>query len=230
MKTKHMIAIRVLVVVVGFSVVLPVIAEARTLTLACGGQRTITAVVERLNPGDTLLVEGACVENVLIPEQVADVIIDGQGAATINGPDATKATITVRGRNITIQNLQSITGGRDGVLVNRGGTAIITNNIIQNTGNSGVDVSSGGFAAIVLNTIQNNLENGISINNSSSANIGFVAVTDTTGGPNTIQNNGSSGIIVTQSASARIEGNTISGNASGGITITENANARIGFP
>src|SRR5262245_10261081 len=138
MKTKNMIAIRVLVVVMGFPVVLPLIAEARTLKLACGGQRTITAVVEKLNPGDTLLVEGSCVENVLIPEQVADVIIDGQGAATINGPDATKATITVRGRNITIQNLQSITGG-DGVLVNRGGTAIITNNIIQNTGNSGID-------------------------------------------------------------------------------------------
>jgi len=74
MKTKNMIAIRVLVVVMGFPVVLPLIAEARTLKLACGGQRTITAVVEKLNPGDTLLIEGSCVENVLIPEQVADVI------------------------------------------------------------------------------------------------------------------------------------------------------------
>jgi hypothetical protein len=145
MKTKNMIAIRVLVVVVGFPVVLPLIAEARTLKLACGGQRTITAVVEKLNPGDTLLVEGACVENVLIAEQVVDIIIDGQGAATINGPDATKATITVRGRNITIQNFQSITGGRDGILVNRGGTATIINNTVQSTGNSGIDVSSDGL-------------------------------------------------------------------------------------
>src|SRR5262245_38274242 len=150
MKIRNMIAIRVLVVVVGFLVVLPLIVEARTVKLACGGQRTITAAVEKLNPGDTLLFEGACVENVLIPEQVVEVVIDGQGKATINGPDVPKATITVRGRNITIQNFHSITGGRDGVLVNRGGTATIINNTIQSTGNSGIDVSTDGFAAIVF--------------------------------------------------------------------------------
>src|SRR4030095_15467253 len=177
MKIKNMI--RILVLVAGFLVVLPLIVEARTVKLACGGQRTITAGVERLNPGDSLLVEGACVENVLIAEQVVEIIIDGQGTVTINGPDATKATFTVRGRNITIQNFQSITGGRDGILVNRGGTATITNNTIQSTGNAGIDVGSDGFAAIVLNTIQNKLESGISIGNSSSANIGFVSVTDT---------------------------------------------------
>src|SRR5262249_52049860 len=123
METKNKKVIRIVVLVVGFLPVLPLIVEARTVRLTCCGRRTITASVERLNPGDTLLVEGACVENVLIPEQVVDVILNGQGAATINGPDATKATITVRGRNITIQNFQSITGGRDGILVNRGGTA-----------------------------------------------------------------------------------------------------------
>lgn len=228
MKIKNIKVIGVLVLVVGFLAVLPLIVEARTVKLTCGGQRTITAAVERLKPGDTLLVEGACVENVVVPEQVVDIVIDGQGTATINGPDPTKASITVSGRNITVQNFGSITGGREGVLVDQGGTATITNNIIHGTGNTGIRVSNAGFAAIALNTLENNVGNGIAIDNHSSAHIGFLSLSDTTASPNTIQNN-NNGIIILQSSSARIQGNTISGNRSTGITVSENSEARIGF-
>jgi len=221
--------IRVLILIAGFLVLLPLVVEGRTETITCGGPRTITATLARLDPGDTLLVKGACVENVVIPEQVIDLIIDGQGAATINGPDATKAIVTISGRNITIQNFPSITGGRNGVGVTKGGTATIINNTIQSTGNDGINVSRGGFAVIVLNTIQNNLNSGIDIAQSSSADIGFFSVTDTTASPNTIQNNGNNGITVGESSSARIEGNTISGNTSDGIFVTDNSNVRIGF-
>src|SRR5262245_58170412 len=113
MKIKNMKVIRVLVLPTGFLAVMPLIAEARTVKLTCGGQRTITAAVEKLKPGDTLLVEGACVENAVIPEQVVDVVVDGQGVATINGPDPTKASVTVGGRNITVQNFGYINGCRE---------------------------------------------------------------------------------------------------------------------
>jgi parallel beta-helix repeat protein len=227
MKTKNMKVIRILVLVAGFLVVLPLIAEARTVKLACDGQRSITAAVERLKLGDTLLVEGACVENVVIPEQVVNVVVDGQGVATINGPDPTKASVTVSGRNITVQNFGSITGGREGVLVDKG-AATITNNIIHGTGNTGIRVSNAGFAAIALNAIENNMGNGIAIDNHSSAYIGFLSLSDTRASANTIQNN-NNGIIILQSSSARIQGNTISGNRSTGITVSENSEARIGF-
>ncbi len=228
MTIKNMKVIKVLVLAAGFLEVLSSIVEARTVKLTCGSQRSITTAVERLNPRDTLLVDGPCFENVVIPERIVDVIIDGQGAATINGPDATNATITVSGRNIAIQNFHSITGGRDGIVVDKGGTATITNNTIQGTGNAGIVVSNAGFAVIASNALQNNPANGITINYHSSANIGFLSVTDTTASPNTIQNN-NNGIVISQSSSARIQGNTISVNGSTGITVTENSEARIGF-
>ena len=219
MEIKNMRAITVLVLVVGFLPVLPLIVEARTMKLACGGRRTITAAVERLNPGDTLLVEGACVENVLIPEQVVNITLDGQGTATINGPDASSATINVRGNGITIRNFSSITGGQTGITVTRGGTATIDSNGIQNTGTNGIVVNLSSSARIINNTIQGNPAHGILISEGSSARIGFVMADDTEASPNVIQKNGENGIIVTGSSNARIVGNTISSNTDHGVLV-----------
>ena len=63
------------------------ISESASDQLACGSQRTISEVLRQLNPGDTLLVSGACNENVVIPEEVVNVTLDGQGTATINARD-----------------------------------------------------------------------------------------------------------------------------------------------
>src|SRR5918995_3539443 len=76
-------------------------SEAASLT--CGGQR-ISAALRTLQPGDTLFVSGACTENVVIAEQVANVILDGQGTATINAEDPNDPTINVRSNGITIRN------------------------------------------------------------------------------------------------------------------------------
>jgi hypothetical protein len=77
MTINNIKVIRVLVLAAGFLEVLPSIVEARSVKLTCSSQRTIRTAVERLNPGDTLLVDGACFENVVIPERIVDVIIDG---------------------------------------------------------------------------------------------------------------------------------------------------------
>jgi parallel beta-helix repeat protein len=193
---------------------------AETFQFVCGQQRTISGAVQRLEPGDTLSVSGACSENVQIPEQVLNIILDGQGTATINGPDASSATILVRGNGITIRNFASITGGETGITVTRGGAALIGSNVIQSTGGNGISVVQSSSARIINNTIQGNPGTGIVVTESSSARIGFNMTDDTEASPNLIQNNKEDGIVVTRSSSARIVGNTISGNTENGILVT----------
>jgi parallel beta-helix repeat protein len=193
---------------------------AATFHLVCGHQRTITEALRRLRPGDTLFVSGACNENLQIPEQVVNITLDGQGTATINGPDASSSTILVRGDGITIKNFASVTGGETGITVTRGGAALIDSNVIQNTGTNGIVVTQSSSARIINNTIQGNPQSGIVITDSSSARIGFNMPDDTEASPNIIQNNKENGIIVTRSSSARIVGNTLSGNTENGVLVT----------
>jgi parallel beta-helix repeat protein len=192
---------------------------AETFQFFCGQQRTISGALQRLRPGDTLFVSGACNENVQIPEQVLNITLDGQGMATINGPDANSATILVRGDGITIRNFASITGGETGITVTRGAAALIDSNVIQSTGTNGIVVTQTSSARIINNTIQGNPQDGILINESSSARIGFNMPDDTEASPNLIQNNKENGILVARSSSARVVGNTISGNTGHGVLV-----------
>jgi hypothetical protein len=205
------------------------ISESASDQLACGSQRTITEALGQLNPGDTLLVSGACNENVVIPEQVVNVILDGQGTATITAPDPSDPTINVRGNGITIRNFVSIAGGETGILVTRGGAATIDSNIIQKAGNNGIVVNLNSSARIVNNAIQGNPQSGIVITDSSSARIGFLQTGDTAARPNVIQNNGENGVTIARSSHARIVGNTISGNGDNGVIVTRVAHADISF-
>jgi parallel beta-helix repeat protein len=192
---------------------------AETYQFVCGQQRTISGAVQRLEAGDTLFVSGACSENVQIPEQVSNITLDGQGTATINGPDANNATILVRGDGITIRNFASITGGETGITVTRGAAALIDSNVIQNTGTNGIVVTQTSSARIINNTIQGNPQEGILINESSSARIGFNLPDDTQASPNLIENNKENGVLVARSSNARIVGNTISGNTGHGVLV-----------
>jgi parallel beta-helix repeat protein len=192
---------------------------AETYQFVCGQQRTISGAVQRLEPGDTLSVSGACSENVQIPEQVSNITLDGQGTATINGPNASSSTITVRGDGITIRNFASISGGETGITVTRGAAALIDSNVIQNTGTNGIVVTQSSSARIINNTIQGNPQEGILINESSSARIGFNLPDDVQPSPNLIQNNKENGVLVARSSNARIVGNIISGNTGHGVLV-----------
>jgi parallel beta-helix repeat protein len=217
METKQKISLLLFAILGSFLMVGT--SGAATFQLVCGQQRTITEALRRLPPGDTLFVSGACNENVLIPEQVVNITLDGQGTATINGPDASSSTINVRGNGITIRNFASVTGGETGILVTRGGTATIDSNVIQNTGTNGIVVNLSSSARIINNTIQGNPAHGILISEGSSARVGFVMADDTEASPNVIQKNGENGIIVTGTSNARIVGNTISGNTENGVLV-----------
>jgi len=182
--------------------------------------------IDRARPEDTILVSGTCNENVNIPVGKDLITLNGGGKATIHGPDATLNTIMVRGRGITITAF-TITGGRAGVDVGRGGTAVIDGNTIESTGRNGITVGGWGTANIVNNTIQKNASHGILVNGNSWAFIGFRTADATVASPNIIRNNGIHGISVTLSASARIVGNTISDNMRNGVSVDRASQANI---
>lgn len=224
--------------------------EPGTFAIDCNAGQTITEALKDLISRDTLLVSGMCNENVSVGEGKNNITLDGQGTATINGPDPASETITIRGRRITVRGF-TITGGRHGVRVRGGGPATIANNTIQATGGQGIAVTEGGDATIdsntiqnnpndagivlvhhssadiLNNTIQNNGRHGIFLYGNASADIGIRGTQSTTNSPNLIQNNGDSGIAVTRSSQALIVANIIRNNARHGIDVSQVSNADV---
>ncbi|HXV80035.1 MAG TPA: right-handed parallel beta-helix repeat-containing protein [Candidatus Binatia bacterium] len=198
------------------------IADAGTKRVSCSSSKTLNLAIANLKPGDTLLVSGTCNENVVIGSELSRITLDGQGTATINGPNPAANTIVVRGSNITIRGF-TITGGSRGIQVSRGAEATIDENTIQFTGGQGIQVFNGSSARILNNTIQNNPEHGIFVVGTSVADIGVTSNDQTVPDTNTIQNNGGDGIQVSRGSSARIMGNVISNNASDGIFVDSNS-------
>jgi hypothetical protein len=202
--------------------------EPGTFTVDCDAGETIQNALANLIPGDTLKVSGTCNENVTIREELERITLDGQGTATINGPDSTRNTAQVRGRGITIQGF-TITGGNSCINISRGGTATIDSNLIQNAaGLHGISIDSASSATIINNMIKTNAVHGIQLTAGASANIGFRAG-NAVASPNTIQNNLTFGINLSDASSARIDGNLITGNGNAGINVSESSSARIGF-
>ena len=189
-----------------FFCLLPSVGKAQT-PVNCATAGALQAAINAAGAGATLLVSGTCNENVFIGEDKDRITLDGQNSATISGlpaNSATSPTIQVRGKGISIRNFASITGGQDGILVIRRGTAIIINN-----------------------TIHNNARHGININENSSARIGFIFGSDTVASPNTIRDNGGRGILVSRSSNARIAGGSIYGNGDDGIAVDRVSHANI---
>jgi parallel beta-helix repeat protein len=182
--------------------------------------------IDNAGPGDTIRVSGTCHENVTIPEGTDSITLDGGGGTTIDGPDPALNVILVRGRGITITGF-TITGGRVGIDIGRGASAVIDGNTIEGTGRFGITVGAFGTANIANTTIQNNPGHGILLTGNSFAFIGFRTADDTVASPNVIRDNGLNGITVTFSSSARIVGNTISGNLRNGISVDRGSQANI---
>ena len=201
-----------------FLLLLPLVREAQAVNCPTD---SLQAAIDVATGPSTILVSGTCSENVIIREDKDRLILDGQGMATISGPDNTRATIQIRGRGISIRNFVSITGGQNGIQVWRRGAADIQNNVIQSTGadGNGIVVNMHSFARITNNTIQNNGNDGIQVSENSSARVGFLSFNDTVAAPNTIQNNGRRGITVARSSNAIIIGNTITNNADDGVGV-----------
>ena len=231
MKKSTLFAIRTIIVFAAFLWILSSLAEAATIQVDCSSA-SLQAAIEKAKSGDTLLVSGTCNENLVIPEDVQKITLDGQGKATIKGRDPKKDTIFVRGRvDVTVRGF-TITGGRDGIMLVSGATALVDGNTIENTSRFGIYVTQHSSARIVNNTIQNiRGKDGISVSGSAFIYVGmlgYLNLQDKTASPNTIQNNGRFGIHVHRTSYARIAGNTISNNKNHGIHVGGVSHAQIG--
>jgi len=186
---------------------------------------SLQSVVNIALPGDILSVSGTCNENILIRNEKQRVTLDGGGTAVLHGPSTGSPTLNIRGKGILIQGF-TITGGGDGIEVDRGSNAVLNNNLIQNTAGNGVLVDQLAFAVLTNNTLQNNPGAGVLVDEHATARIGLNADGEITASPNTIQNN-AIGVLVSNGASARIIGNTIVNNSGDGIQVLRDSQADI---
>jgi nitrous oxidase accessory protein NosD len=176
------------------------------------GQGNASPLLRR--PGAVVLVSGTCNENVEITEAFDGIVLDGQGIATLNGPDAARDTLRLIGvRNFTIRGF-TITGGRDGINLRGAQMVSIQRNTIR-AGRDGIQVHRGSFAMITDNSLQNGRD-GIVVHENSAARVGFATSTAAEPSPNLIDSNGRHGILVSRASTARIAGNTITNNGTSG--------------
>ena len=218
------IPVRTLLLALALSAAELTSATTVTVNVDCNAGGAIGPALGKLRPGDVLLVQGTCRENVVIQSEIN--AIDGQGKATISGLAAGQPVVQVLGREITIKGF-TVIGGFFGVAVNRGGTALIDSNTIENAAHSGVEVSQNSFGRIVNNTIRRNRQNGILVLGSASVHIGVVRSDDEVPRPNMIQDNEGDGIHVIRASTARIIGNTLSGNRSNGLAVQQTSHADV---
>ncbi len=196
----------------------------------CDKGEAIQTKIDEAKAGDVIEVTGTCNENLLVRKELHDITLDGQGTAAINSRDSTRATILVRGKQITIQRF-TITGGAGGIRITRGGRALIDGNIIDRTGGSAINIRKNSSASIINNTLKYNQNHGISVSDSSGARIGVLASAgETSFFPNIIIQNGQRGINVAHTSEALIAGNTISYNGDRAIYVRNNSRVHIGLP
>jgi len=199
---------------------------AATIPVDCGAEGSLRSTLPTLKPGDVMSISGTCRENIVIPSDVHDITVDGQGKTTIAATDVRQPAIQVLGREITLKGL-TVTGGQFGIAINRGATAIVENNIMEGAAISGLEISQNSFGRIVNNTMRRNKVNGILVLGSASAHIGVLQTGDRAPRPNIVENNGADGIMVVRSSTARIIGNRLTGNGRTGLTVQQASHADV---
>jgi hypothetical protein len=125
-----------------------------------------------------------------------------------------------------------LTGGRNGISILRGASAVIDGVTIEDTGieripgaGLGINIGQHAFAAIVNSTIRRNWNIGILVHENSAARVGFVDIA-TVVGTNTIAENGV-GIFLTEAAQARVTGANLVRNLSDGIRVEEGSHLEV---
>src|ERR1041385_9116647 len=98
----------------------PKVSAQATKQVDCDHGDSITATLQSVHRGDTVVISGTCTENVLISDTTghyAGVTLDGQGTATIAGPGPTLNAVELTDvSGFTIRGL-TITGGNDGISI-----------------------------------------------------------------------------------------------------------------
>ena len=204
-------------------------ADAATLAVDCDAGNTIASVYATVKPGDTVLVNGTCKEQVSVPPEVTRVTFDGQKKTTIvhpGGQQASPHAFYNRGKEITIKGF-TVTGGQDGIHLSGPASAVIDGNLVTKNSGRGIHIDKGSIARILNTTVEQSGGIGIDITGASYAYIGVFIPRVPTLGPNTVRNNGGPGINIERTSGAWIVGNAISGNKESGIAVHRNAQADV---
>ena len=211
-------------VLLGFVMLMPVAASAQ-VSVDCNGGSTLQAAINAAQPGATILVLGVCHESIRVNDEKARITLDGQGSAIIHGASSAANTVLIAGRNITIRGF-TITGGRNGIAVLRGGMALIESNTIRDASENGINVAQHSFAGILNNTVRGNQDAGIRLLDGSSARIGFMDLAQPARG-NAIHGNGAAGVLVQGSSGASLIANDISNNVGPGVSVRGGSHADL---
>ncbi|MBI4459862.1 MAG: right-handed parallel beta-helix repeat-containing protein [Acidobacteria bacterium] len=229
MKTRIAFFCKIAYLLAAFATLLPSRAVAETRFVNCNSGRTLSSALRTLSPGDTLYVNGTCLENIEINGETGKfdgVTLDGMGTATISGPDATQDTLRMTAvRGVTVKGFRII-GGRDGIQAKWSTEVFILSNTIEQTGRNGIGANRESWVHISDNVIQNNPRNGIQIEDSK-ARIGGSLDEPPQPLQNVIQNNGGIGVVVSRGSVARINGNRIANNGEHGISVVKMSQADI---
>src|SRR5215468_82253 len=94
---------------------------------------SLQSALDNASPGDTISVSGTCTGNFLVRNDKVRVFIQSSGAclsATISG-GASGTALDIRGKAISV-TCMIINGGNQGIVVQRGSTAVLDHNLVKN--------------------------------------------------------------------------------------------------
>jgi len=192
--------------------------EAATIKVNCNRGDSVQSALDNLTGPATIVVRGTCQENIVIKKD--DVTIEG---GTFVGPDPEQNTIQVTGARRVLITGATVSGARNGVVANQGGSLTVENSYIQDNARAGIVATDNAALVVVNSTITFNGRAGVNVSRGSSARIGQNTLGES--GPNTIENN-NSGVTVYQASQATIVNNTIKNNTGDGVFI-EGASATL---
>jgi parallel beta-helix repeat protein len=190
----------------------------------CDRGDTIADALEKVQPGETLLITGICAENVEVGEAHHDITLDGRGTGVIRAPDPTVDALYIYADEVTVTGL-TVSGGRDGINLRGAQVTTIVGNVVENNASIGIDVHRLSWATIKDNIIRNNGAYGIMVYENSIARIGFTQARAATPNPNLIEGNGGTGVVVQRSSHADIGANIIRKNGGAGIVVDMGSHA-----
>ena len=199
-------------------------SKDRTVTVDCASGDTITKALTR---GDdrkslTILVSGACSENIVINR--SDVkLAAGTPDATVIGSDATLDVSRVTGSRVTIDGI-TITGGRNGITADSAAGLIVQNALVQATGRNGITYAHGASGIVDTVTVAGNARDGIAVDAASATVINSLVTQNTRHGVG-VFTNGSARIGVDNANNPA--GNVISANGNAGVHIVFGSTALV---
>ncbi len=130
----------------------------RLLNVDCDIGQTITRALERAQPGDTIVVRGACDETVTIMTDKLTLV--GKADAVIDGQGSSDNVVTIDGaRDVTLRNL-ILQNGDGGIVIQRQASATLEDLTVQDNADDGVEVGQNANAIITNCTAQNNGDEG----------------------------------------------------------------------